>query len=95
MRERASVTASGSDVLASILWGLGVAGILILGISFGSRGFKDYDPALVPYTGAAVFSAFGIAYRYSMWLRRPPTRRLPRIRLEQRGDEIFAVGVEV
>src|SRR5262249_40183896 len=25
----------------------------------------------------------------------PPTRRLPRIKLEQRGDEIFAVGVEV
>jgi arsenite oxidase small subunit len=25
----------------------------------------------------------------------PPTRRLPRIRLSQRGDEIFAVGVEV
>lgn len=25
----------------------------------------------------------------------PPTRRLPRIRLEQRGDEIFAVGREV
>lgn len=25
----------------------------------------------------------------------PPTRRLPRILLEQRGDEVFAVGVEV
>lgn len=25
----------------------------------------------------------------------PPTRRLPRIRLEQRGDELFATGVEV
>ena len=25
----------------------------------------------------------------------PPTRPLPRIRLEQRGDEIFATGVEV
>lgn len=25
----------------------------------------------------------------------PPTRRLPRIRLEQRGDEIYAVGKEV
>lgn len=25
----------------------------------------------------------------------PPTRRLPRILLEQRGDDIFAVGVEV
>jgi nitrite reductase/ring-hydroxylating ferredoxin subunit len=25
----------------------------------------------------------------------PPTRRLPRIRLQQRGDDVFAVGVEV
>jgi len=25
----------------------------------------------------------------------PPTRPLPRIKLEQRGDEIFAVGVEI
>ena len=25
----------------------------------------------------------------------PPTRRLPRIRLELRGDQVFAVGVEV
>jgi nitrite reductase/ring-hydroxylating ferredoxin subunit len=25
----------------------------------------------------------------------PPTRRLPRIRLEQRGDELWAVGVDV
>ena len=25
----------------------------------------------------------------------PPTRRLPRIKLEQRGDELWAVGVEV
>lgn len=25
----------------------------------------------------------------------PPTRRLPRIKLEQHGDEVFAVGVEV
>ena len=25
----------------------------------------------------------------------PPTRRLPRIRLERRGDELWAVGVEV
>lgn len=25
----------------------------------------------------------------------PPTRPLPRIRLEQHGDDIFAVGVEV
>ena len=26
------------------------------------------------YAGATVFCAFGLGYRYSMWLRRPPTR---------------------
>ena len=25
----------------------------------------------------------------------PPTRRLPRIKLEQRGDDVYAVGIEV
>src|SRR5688500_17378721 len=64
----------GSDVTTSLLWGLLAAGILIAGIYFGSRGLKDFDPALVSYAGASVFAAFGIGYRYSMWLRRPPTR---------------------
>ena len=45
-----------------------------LGIVFGSRGLKDFDPALVSYAGASVFAAFGIGYRYAMCLRRPPTR---------------------
>ncbi|MGH9142671.1 MAG: MFS transporter, partial [Vicinamibacterales bacterium] len=27
-----------------------------------------------PYAGASVFSAFGLGYRYSMWLTKPPTR---------------------
>jgi hypothetical protein len=56
------------------LAGLGGAAILIAGIYFGSRHFKDFDPALISYAGATVFAAFGIGYRYSMWLRRPPTR---------------------
>ena len=56
------------------LWGLVAAAVLIAGIVFGSRGLRDFDPALVPYAGASVFAAFGIGYRYSMWLRRPPTR---------------------
>ncbi len=55
-------------------WGLLAAAVLITGIYFGSRGLRDFDPALVPYAGASVFAAFGIGYRYSMWLRRPPTR---------------------
>ncbi len=58
----------------SLLWGLLVAGLLLLGIYAGSRGLRDFDTALIPYAAACVFSAFGIGYRYSMWLRRPPTR---------------------
>ncbi len=44
-------------------------------IFLGSNALKHYDAALVPYTGACVFSAFGIAYRFAMWLKRPPTRK--------------------
>ncbi|MCC6319030.1 MAG: MFS transporter [Gemmatimonadaceae bacterium] len=54
--------------------GLLVAAVLLLGIYVGSRRFRDFDVALVPYAAASVFAAFGIAYRYSMWLSRPPTR---------------------
>src|SRR5262252_7384248 len=62
------------DTLRATLWG--VAGALggIAGIYFRSRRFKDFDPALISYAGATVFAAFGIGYRYTMWLRRPPTR---------------------
>src|ERR1043165_4349565 len=64
----------GSDTAHAVTWGIIVAALLILGIAVGSRGFRDFDPALVSYAGAAVFAGFGIGYRYSMWLRRPPTR---------------------
>jgi hypothetical protein len=64
----------GSDTAHALAWGLIAAAVLIAGIVVGSRGFKDFDPALVSYAGATVFSAFGLGYRYSMWLRRPPTR---------------------
>ena len=42
-------------------------------IFLGSRQLRDIDAALVGYTFATLFAAFGIAYRYSMWLQRPPT----------------------
>ncbi|HVY45998.1 MAG TPA: hypothetical protein VHB21_08970 [Minicystis sp.] len=51
------------------------ASVLVVLILIGSRGFRDFDTALVPYAAASVFSAFGLGYRYAMWLRRPPTRR--------------------
>ncbi len=64
----------GSDTAHAFGWGVLVASSLIAAIFIGSRGLKDFDPALVSYAGASVFAAFGLGYRYSMWLRRPPTR---------------------
>jgi hypothetical protein len=71
---REEVRSGRSDVFRATLWGCLAALLLLVGIYAGSRGLKDFDTALVPYASASVFAAFGIAYRYSMWLRRPPTR---------------------
>src|SRR5262249_44100002 len=70
-----SSESSRADVTRATLWGLALAVTLILLIYFGSNRFRHFDGALIPYTGATVFAAFGIGYRYAMWLRRPPTRK--------------------
>jgi hypothetical protein len=43
-------------------------------IVIGSRRLSDFDSALVGYTFACLFATFGIVYRYSVWLSKPPTR---------------------
>jgi hypothetical protein len=58
--------------------------ILTLLIILGSRGLEHFDAALVGYTFATLFAAFGIVYRYAMWLQRPPTRLYWR-----RGWQVF------
>lgn len=45
-------------------------GVLILA---GSRNLAHFDAALVAYTFSVLFATFGLTYRYSMWLSRPPT----------------------
>jgi nitrate/nitrite transporter NarK len=50
-----------------------MAGLAAL-IVVGSRNLQHFDAALVGYTFATLFAAFGISYRYAMWLQRPPTR---------------------
>ena len=50
-----------------------VAAVLAALIFLGSRKLEDLDAALVGYTFATLFAAFGITYRYTMWLQRPPT----------------------
>ncbi|HZJ45289.1 MAG TPA: hypothetical protein VFD63_16055 [Pyrinomonadaceae bacterium] len=51
------------------LFTLIMAGLIVL----GSRNLAHFDAALVGYTFAVLFATFGITYRYSMWLQRPPT----------------------
>ena len=72
--KREFARARGSDTARATTWGLLATVALIGGIFIGSRGLRDFDPALVSYAGATLFAAFGLAYRFSMWLRRPPTR---------------------
>jgi hypothetical protein len=64
--------------------GAAVAGVLACLIVIGSRNLAHFDAALVGYTFATLFATFGIAYRYAMWLQRPPTRMYWR-----RGWQVF------
>jgi len=55
-------------------WGLFWSGLLAIAIFVGSRNLRHIDAALVGYTFACLFATFSIAYRYTIWLQRPPTR---------------------
>jgi nitrate/nitrite transporter NarK len=55
-------------------WATLVVASLAVAIVVGSRNLQYFDAALVGYTFATLFAAFGISYRYAMWLNRPPTR---------------------
>jgi len=55
-------------------WATLVTAGLAAAIVVGSRNLQHFDAALVGYTFATLFAAFGISYRYAMWLHRPPTR---------------------
>lgn len=70
-----------------VAWGLvGVA--LTIAITFiGSDGLVWFDAALIGYLFGVIFMVFGVIYRYSVWMRRPPTRMLNR-----RGWDSFREG---
>jgi hypothetical protein len=44
-------------------------------IFFGSGRLRTFDAALVGYASATIFLAFGVAYRYVVWVRSPPAMR--------------------
>jgi hypothetical protein len=45
--------------------------VLIAAIVLGSRNLQNFDPALVIYTFAIIFAAWGLIYHYSVWIRKP------------------------
>ncbi len=58
----------------AIGWASALTALLAAMIVVGSRNLAHFDAALVGYTFATLFATFGITYRYTMWLARPPTR---------------------
>ncbi|HLY12632.1 MAG TPA: MFS transporter [Planctomycetota bacterium] len=56
--------------------GAAVMLLLSAGIVMGSGNLRHYDPVLLTYTFGVLFSAFSVAYRFAVWLQRPPTRLL-------------------
>ena len=51
------------------------ATLLIIALVFiGSRNLQNFDAALIAYLFGSVFCVFGVTYRYSIWLQRPPTK---------------------
>ncbi|WET01994.1 MFS transporter [Flavobacterium sp. YJ01] len=47
--------------------------LTIILVFYGSRKLQNFDAALVTYLFGTVFAFFGIVYRYTVWLQRPPT----------------------
>ncbi|MFW6068692.1 MAG: MFS transporter [Chloroflexota bacterium] len=61
------------EVLKATAWGLLATILLGVLIVVGSRDLAHFDAALVAYTVSVLFATFGLTYRYTMWLQRPPT----------------------
>ena len=49
--------------------------VLAAAIFFGSDRLVDFDAALIGYAAATVVLAFGVVYRYAVWVQTAPTRR--------------------
>lgn len=61
------------EVIKASMAGMMATCAMVLLVFAGSRNLAHFDAALFAYLFATLFAVFGIAYRYSMWLQRPPT----------------------
>lgn len=60
---------NGKALVIATVTTLSLVGLVFL----GSRELQNFDAALVTYLFGTVFACFGVAYRYAVWLQRPPT----------------------
>jgi NNP family nitrate/nitrite transporter-like MFS transporter len=63
-----------ADRLRAGAWATLCTALLVAAVVVGSRNLQNFDPALVIYTFAVVFAAWGVIYHYNVWLEKPPTR---------------------
>ena len=63
-----------ADRVRAGAWATFWTGLLVAAIVVGSRNLQNFDPALVAYTFAIIFTTWGVVYHYNVWLRKPPTR---------------------
>jgi nitrate/nitrite transporter NarK len=62
-----------SERLRAAAWASTWTGLLAASIVVGSRNLQNFDAALVVYTFAVVFAAWGVLYHYCVWITKPPT----------------------
>jgi len=61
-----------------VIVGLVLVVLLLAGVYFGSQRLRWFDAALSGYLAGTVLATFAVAYRYIVWISRPPTRALRR-----------------
>ena len=63
-----------NDRSRALLAGLGLSLLTVVSIYLGSGRLEHFDPALFWYAVGSVLGAFAVAYRFTLWASRPPSR---------------------
>ncbi len=63
-----------TDSIRAGAWATTWTALLVAAIVVGSRNLENFDPALVVYTFAVIFAAWGVIFHYHVWIQKPPTR---------------------
>lgn len=84
MKQELTMKTIKPEVFRGAAWGTALTLMMAALIVIGSRNLDHFDAALVAYTFATLFATFGVTYRYTMWLQRPPTKLYWR-----RGWQVF------